>query len=67
MKYNIYDRFMIRSAEGRRRTIVDSNDETVDDNNSLFERINGYPRCVIALHVTPNKNRSKKIYGTETQ
>ena len=30
MIYNIYGRFMIRSAEGRERTIVDSNDDYVD-------------------------------------
>ena len=58
--YNTYDRFMIRSAEGRRRTIVDSDDETFDDNNPLLGRINGAPICGIVLHVTPTKKRKKK-------
>ena len=64
---NTYDRFMIMSAEGGRRTIVDSDDETFDDDNSLFDRINGAPRCGIALNVIPTKNRRKKRDGTETK
>ena len=61
---NTHDRFMIPSAEGRRRTIVDYDDETFDDGNPLFGRINGAPRCGIALHVNPTKKRRKKSYGT---
>ena len=52
----------MRSAEGRRRTIVNSDDENFDDDNQLFDRINGAPRCGIALHVTPtNKSMGKKL------
>ena len=61
--YNTYDRFMMHSAEGRRRNIVDSDDETFDNDKPLFGRINGSPICVIALHVTPTKKRSKKRDG----
>ena len=50
-----YARFMILSSEGRRRTIVDSDDNTFDDDNPLFERINGDPRGGISLHVTPHQ------------
>ena len=64
---NTYDRFMIQSEEGRRRTIVDSDDKTFDDDNPLFCRINGAPRCGIYLHATPTKNRSKKRDGKETK
>ena len=64
---NTYDRFMMQSAEGRRRNIVDSDDETFDDDNPLFGRINGAPRYGIALHVTPTKKRRKKRDRTETQ
>ena len=64
---NTYDRFMMRSAEGRRRNIVDSDDETFDDNNPLFGKINGAPRCGIYLHVTPTKRRRKKRDRRETQ
>ena len=64
---NTYDRFMIRHAEGRRRTIVDYDDDYIDDENPLFGQINGAPRCVIALHVTPTKKRRKKSDGTETK
>ena len=64
---NTYDRFMMRSTEGRRRTIVDSDDKTFDDDNPLFGQINGAPICVIALNVTPNKKRRKNSDGTETQ
>ena len=42
--YNTYNRFMIWNAEGRRRTIVDSDDEAVYENNPLFGRINGATR-----------------------
>ena len=58
---------MIRREEGRRRTIVDSDDETFDDKTPLFGRINGAPRCVISIHVTPTKNRRNKRDGTETK
>ena len=57
----------MRIAEGRRRNIVDSDDETFDDNNPPFRRINGAPRCGIAVPMTPNNKRSKKRDGTETQ
>ena len=36
---NTYDRFVMRIAEGRMRNIVDSDDETFDDDNPLFGRI----------------------------
>ena len=64
---NTYNRFMMRSVEGRRRTIVDSYDKTFDDDNPPFGRINGAPKCGIYLHVTPTKKRRKKRDGTETQ
>ena len=64
---NTYDRFMMRSAEGRRRNIVDSDDENFDDDKPLFGRINGATRFGIALHVTPTKNRRKKRDWKETQ
>ena len=64
---NTYDRFMMRSAEGGRRDIVDSDDETFDDDNPLFGRINGSPICVISLHVTPTKKRRKNRDETETK
>ena len=64
---NTYDRFMIWRVEGRRRTIVDSDDDHVEDENPLFGRINGSPRCGIALHVTSTKKNRKKRDGTETQ
>ena len=64
---NTYDRFRIRSAEGGRRTIVDSDDKTFDDDNPPFGRINGAPRCGITLHVTPTKKSRNKIYETETK
>ena len=64
---NTYNRFMIRRAEERRRTIVHSDDDYIDDENPLFGCINGAPRCGIALHVTPTKKRRKKRDGTETQ
>ena len=59
-----YGRFIIRCAEGRRRNIVDSDDENFDDENPLFGRINGAPRCGISLHLTPTKKRRKKRDGT---
>ena len=62
-----YDRFMVQHAEGRRRKIVDSDDDYVDDENLLFGRINGAPRCVVGPHATPTKNRRKNMDGTETQ
>ena len=58
---------MIWSVEGRRRAIVDSYDKTVDDDNPLFGRINGDPRCGIDLHVKPTNNRRNNRDGTETQ
>ena len=64
---NTYDRFMIRSAYGRRRTIVDSDKDYVDDENPLFFQINGATRCVISLHVTPAKKRINHRDGIETQ
>ena len=63
---NTYDRLMIQHEKRRRRTIVDSADY-VDDKNPLFGRINGAPRCGIALHVTPTKKSRKKRDGAETQ
>ena len=65
MIYNTYNRFMIQSAEVRWRTIVDSDDETLDDENALFGRINGDPRCGISLHVTPPDKRRNKRDGTD--
>ena len=62
-----YDGFIILSEEGRRRKIVHSDDETVDDNNPLFFHINGAPIRGISLHVTPTKKSRKKRDGTETQ
>ena len=53
--------------EGRRRNIVDSDEKTFDDDNPLFDRINGVTRCGISLHVTPTKKRSNREDGTETQ
>ena len=64
---NTYDRFMVQRSEGRRRTIVDSDDKTVDDDNPLFRQINGAPICGLALRVTPTKKRSNNSYGTENQ
>ena len=62
---NTHDRLMIQHAKRRRRTIVDSADY-VDDKNPPFGRINGAPRCGIALHVTPTKKSRKKRDGAET-
>ena len=64
---NTYDMFMIWSAEGRRRNISHSDEETIDDEKTLFGRINNSPICGIDLHVTPTKKKRKKKYGTETQ
>ena len=64
---NTYNRFMIRPAEGRKRKIVESDNDYIDDENPLFGRINGAPRCGIALHVTPTNNRRRKRDGAETQ
>ena len=64
---NTYNRFMIWFADGRRRTIVYSDDKTVDDNNPLFGKINGAPRCGIDLHVVPTKKRRKNMDGKETR
>ena len=52
--YNYLAEEMIQRVKLRRRTIVDSDDDYVDDKNPLFGRINGAPRCGIALHVTPH-------------
>ena len=64
---NTYDKFMIRSAEGRRRKMFDSDDETINDDNPLFGRINGSPRFGIAIHATPNNKNSNKSDGIEIQ
>ena len=64
---NTYDRFMMWSADGRRRTIVDSDDETFHYDNPVFGRINGAPICGIYLHVTTTKNMRKNRDETETQ
>ena len=61
---NTYARFVIRRAEGRRRTVVDYDDDYVNDEYPLFGLINGAPRCGIALHVTPTKKRRRKRDGT---
>ena len=58
---------MIRRAEGKRRTIIDSDDDYLDEENPLFVHINGAPIRGIALHVTPTKKSRKKRDGTETQ
>ena len=62
--YNTYDRFMMRSAEVTRRNIVDPDDKKIDDENPLFVRINGAPRCGIALHMNPTNKRRNKMGGT---
>ena len=64
---NTYDRFMMRRAEGRRRTIVDSDDDYVDNDNPLFGRINGATICVISIHVTSTKKSRKNRDGKDTQ
>ena len=60
---NRYDRFMIRCEEERRRTIVDSNDDYADDKNPLFGRINGSPRCGIALNDAPLRTGRRRGMG----
>ena len=62
-----YNIFMIQSAEGRRRTILNYDDETVNEDKTLFGRINGAPRCVIALYSPPPNNRRKRSDGKENQ
>ena len=64
---NTYNIFIIRHSEGRKRTIVDSDDNYVNDKNPLFGHINGAPSFVINLHFTPTKKRSKNRDVTETQ
>ena len=64
---NTHDRFLIWCTEGSSRKIVDYDDKTINDDNPLFGRINGDPRCLIALHVTPTKKSRKNKYGKETQ
>ena len=64
---NTYYRFMICRAEGRRSTIVDSGENCVHYENPLFGRINGAPRCGIALNFIPTKKRRKKRDGEETK
>ena len=44
--------------------MVDSDDETFDDYNRMFGRINGTTKCVISLHVTRTKKKRNKRYGT---
>ena len=58
---------MIQCAEGRMRTIFDSNDDYINDENPLFFRINGSPRFGIALHLTPTKNRINNSDEIDTQ
>ena len=58
---------MIRSTEEMRRTIADSDDETVDDENPFFVQINGAPRCGISLHVTPTNKRRNNRDWNDTQ
>ena len=50
---------MIRHAEGRRRTTVDSDDDYVNGHNPLFDLINSDPRCGIYLHVTSTKQKEE--------
>ena len=57
----------MRSSEGKRRNIFDSDDKSFDDDKPLFRRINGAPRFGIAIHVTPTNKRRKKRDGTEIQ
>ena len=64
---NTYNRFIIQRAEGSRTENVDSNDDYVDDENPPFGRINGAPRCEIALHAIPTKKRRSNRDGTENQ
>ena len=64
---NTYDRFMIRHAEGRRRTIVEYDDDYVDDQISLFVCINGAPRCGISIHDTLTNKKGRNRDETETR
>ena len=58
---------MICRVEGRRRTIFDSNDDYIDDENPVSGRINCDTRCEISLQVVPAKKIRKNRYGAETQ
>ena len=58
---------MIWRAEEKRRTIVDSDDDYINEENPLFGWSIGSCICRIALHVTPTKKTRKKMDGTETQ
>ena len=58
---------MLRRVEGRRRKIIDCDDNCVANEDPLFGRINGAPICGIYLHITPTKNRRKERNGTEAQ
>ena len=51
----------------RRRTIIGYDDYYTNNENPLFGRTNGAPRCGITLHVTTTKKRRKKRYGTENK
>ena len=55
------------ALRGEEEEIVDSDENYVDDENPLFGRINGAPRCLIPLHVTPTKKMRKNMDGTDTQ
>ena len=57
----------MRSEDGRRRNIVDSDEKTFDDHKPLSVRIYGAPRYGIYLHVTCTKKRRKKRDGTENK
>ena len=57
---NTYDRLIIRRADGRRSTFVDSYEDDVDDKNKLFVWINATPRCGIDLYVALTKNNMQK-------
>ena len=67
MTDNTYDRFMIRRVKESRRTIVESDDHYVTDENMLFVQINGAFRCRIALYVTLTKKKGKKRDGKDTK
>ena len=64
---NTYARFVIRRAEGRRRTVVDYDDDYINDEYPLFGLINGATRCGISLYATTNKKSRKNRYGTYTK
>ena len=59
---NTYDRFMIWRAEGMRINIVDSDDETFDDDNPLFGRTNGAPGCGICNSGMPKSVLRNSIW-----